>query len=149
MLDYDKESRVEQLEGSAATGTTQAFSRANDADIEQLNAKGFDPNSGAFQAAISANATKKASVTADNVIQTGQAIQDQKVQGMKNVVAIGNGQAAESLAGLSDIASASAAKANNDAENKAGKRRANAGAVGFAAGAGAKAALGYAEDDDE
>lgn len=149
MKSYDKQSRVDQLEGSAAAETKAAFSVKQERELDTLTQAGINPNSGVFKTAINDNATQLAETQTNNVAQTGQAIQDQKVQGMKNVVAIGNGQAAETLAGMGGIATASANQAIDEAQTSAFERRSNSGAAGFAAGAGAKAALGYSEKEDD
>lgn len=148
MVDYDKDSRIDNLEGSAAAETKAAFSVGRERDIDEMTSSGVNPNSGVFKKAIDTNAANLAAIQTSNVARTGQAVQDQKVQGMKNVVAIGNGQSAEALAGMAGIASASANQAIDDAQTDAYKRRSNASAAGFAGGATAKAALGYKGDDE-
>ena len=149
MQSYDKDSRVESLEGSAAAGTTAAFNQARDNTAGNMIQAGINPNSGVFKAAIRDNHVDAATSQTDNVVQTGQAVQDQKVQGMKNIVAIGNGQAAQTLAGMGNIATASANEAASQAQTDAYEDRSNSGAAGFAIGAGAKAALGYGDDEDK
>ena len=67
--------------------------------------------------------------------------QDRHVAGLKDVVSIGAGQKAESLAGMGDVATTSLRKSVNDAQISFQNRQATAGMGGTVLGAGASYGL--------
>lgn len=147
MTNYDSDARYNNIEGAAAVNTESAYGEFQDEQLSALSANNVNPNSGAFNEAIGDIATSKAKNKTSNIVQSKQALQDQGVQGMKNVVALGNNQAAESLAGLNTIASNSAGKAIDDVQTDAYEQRSKFGAIGQAAGMAGRAALGNNEED--
>ena len=148
MINYDKDSRKNNIESAAVSNTESAYGDYQEEQLATLTENNVNPNSGAFGEAISDIAIDKGSSRTSNVVQSKQALQDLKVQGMKNVVAVGNGQAAESLAGLNTVASNSANQAINDVQTKAYESQSKFGAIGQAAGMAGRAALGSSEDDE-
>lgn len=143
MRNFDKESRMEQMTRAASAGTRNSFAQAIDTDINNMTSAGINPASGTFQQAINHTGTKAAEAETANTTQTQQAIQDQKVQGLQNVVAIGMGKSGEAIAGLNTTAAMSAQKAEDKAINQFNNRTANTQAIGTAVGAGTRAAVEY------
>ncbi|MCA9340020.1 MAG: hypothetical protein KDA17_03870 [Candidatus Saccharibacteria bacterium] len=148
MLNYDKESRQNNLESSSVAAVQAAYDEALDSDIDTLSSSGVNAGSGATISAINDNAADRAVAQTSNVNRTQQALQDQRVQGMKNVVALGNGQAAETLSGLNQIAANSASDAIDEAQISADRSRSKYGAIGTVAGMGARAALGSPDKEE-
>lgn len=130
MLNYDNPQRMEQMSGVAAAGTESAYTEAIMDETKRIKAGGVNPNSGAFNEAIDSYATDSAEARTNNTTRTQQAIQDQKVTGMKNVVAMGNGQATEAISGMNQIAADSADEAIDRATKDFSERQNNFEAAG-------------------
>lgn len=143
MRNYDNPQRMEQMTRMAATGTRDAFSEAIQSDINTMTSAGINPNSGTFKQAIHDRGTDMASTEAANTTKTQQAVQDQKVQGLQNVVGMGMGQSTTAMAGMTDVAAASAADAEQKAIKSFNNDSASKQTVGMIAGAGTRAAIGY------
>lgn len=141
MVNYDKDSRVNAVQGSAIADVQNASASAWGEERRALTSSGVDPTSGAFKSAISERAVNTARAESEVVNNATQGVQDQKVQGMKNVVAIGNGQAAEALQGFSAIANTSAQQAVDKAYRKQDRRASTHEAVGTVAGGAIRAAI--------
>jgi hypothetical protein len=146
-LNYDNEGRQAQVQGQAAASAQEGSSAATDENLASLSKVGITPDSGAFQEAIGDNAVASGAIQTDLVTKTGQALQDSKVNRMKNVVAIGNGQASETVAGMSDIAQSSAAQASERGDRRYAEDSSREGAAGAVAGAGARYAIGADKED--
>lgn len=143
MLDYDNPARME-----SATRAASAAVQDSAADVWQERAgamtrSAIDPGSGTFQSAITDHAASTAAIETNVVNRTEQAVQDQRVQGMKNIVAMGNGQSAEALRGMGDIANRSASEAADSALRKDNRRASTHEAIGTVAGGATRAAIEY------
>jgi hypothetical protein len=145
-VNYDKQSRMDQVTGQAASSSMQASSAQANQNSDALSAAGIDPSSGAWGEAISQGSANAAKAQSTVVNQTGQALQDRKVAGMKNVVAIGNGQASDTIAGMGDIATSSAKAAMDRSQRGFDQASARDAAIGTVVGAGTRAAIGVKED---
>lgn len=133
--DLNNESEYDKLAGTAALGTAQAFGEARVGLAGSLAAGGVDPTSGKYQEAMGALETDQALSQTDTTNRAQSSQQDKYVAGLKDVVSIGAGQKAESLAGIGDVATTSLHKATSDAQSSYQSQQATAGLVGTTAGA--------------
>jgi len=140
--DLNYEEQYDKLAGTAALGTAQAFGEARIGLSDSLAAGGVDPTSGKYQEAMSALETDQALSQTDTTNRAQSSQQDKFVAGLKDVVSIGAGQKAESLAGMGDVANTSLRKATNDAQTSFQNKQATAGLVGTLAGGATAYGLG-------
>lgn len=132
--DLNNEREYDKLSGTAALGTAQAFGEARVGLAGSLAAGGVDPTSGKYQEAMGALETDQALSQTDTTNRAQSSQQDKYVAGLKDVVSIGAGQKAESLAGIGDVATTSLSKATSDAQSSYQSQQATAGLVGTLAG---------------
>lgn len=140
--DLNDEEQYDKLAGTAALGTAQAFGEARIGLSDSLAAGGVDPTSGKYQEAMSVLETDQALSQTDTTNRAQSSQQDKFVAGLKDVVSIGAGQKAESLAGMGDVANTSLRKATNDALTSFQNKQATAGLVGTLAGGATAYGLG-------
>ena len=138
-LNYDNPNRRNLVSGVASTATQNEFSKAINQDIQSMQAQGVDPNSGKFKTATSSGAAMEGRATTDNINKTQTALQDEALQAKKNIVAIGNNQATQSLSGLNQIALASTDQANRKTATNYQEKANTAAGVGTATGIGIRA----------
>ena len=119
----------------------RSFSGASKNSAENLSAKGVDPSSGKFKGTISSLADMEGTVSADAKSRSEVAGQERYIDKLSNVMAMGQGQAQESVATLSDIAVNSQRKAINDASISAQNKANTLSAVGAVGGAYASHSL--------
>ena len=134
--DLNSEGEYDKLAGTAALGTAQSFGEARAGLADSMAASGVDPTSGRYQEAMEGLATDQALSQTDTTNRAQSSQQDKHVAGLKDVVSIGAGQKAESLAGIGDVATTSLRKATSDAQSSFQSQQATAGLVGTLAGAG-------------
>lgn len=134
MTTFDKPSRMAQAGGAAEGAVRGEYAQAIRSDVQQMTGSGINPASGAFMAQTGARARQMAADEANNVTQTETAIQDQRVAGMQNVVALGSGQATQAIAGMGETARASASEASQSAINAHNSQSARRYAAGTAGG---------------
>jgi hypothetical protein len=139
--DLNSGKQYDKLAGTAALGTAQSFGEARSGLADSMAAGGIDPTSGKYQAAMSDLETDQALSQTDTTNRAQSSQQDKYVAGLKDVVSIGAGQKAESLAGMGDVATTSLRKSVNDAQISFQNRQATAGMVGTVLGAGASYGL--------
>lgn len=144
--DLNSPARMHRMEGVAATNVESAFGEAVKTDIADLTSQGVDPTSGKFQTAISDQTEARAAARAENTIRTGQALQDAHVAGKQNIVAVGNNQSGQAIAGFGDVAQQSAIEAQSEATSDYRRNQGNAAAAGMVAGAGYGAYVNTAEE---
>lgn len=132
---------MQQATQAAQAATRSSFGQAIATDLGQRMASGVNPNSGAFNAAIDTDNRRMAQAESDTVNKTQQSLDDQKVAGLQTAINMGSGQATEALAGLSNVASASAQNAADKAINVHNDESANKYLASQAAGAGARVAI--------
>lgn len=140
--DLNDEKQYDKLAGTAALGTAQAFGEARVGLSDSLAAGGVDPTSGKYQEAMGALETDQALSQTDTTNRAQSSQQDKFVAGLRDVVSIGAGQKAESLAGMGDVASTSLRKATSDAQTSFQDKQATAGLVGTLAGGATAYGLG-------
>lgn len=133
--DLNSEWEFDKLAGTAALGTAQSFGESRAGLADSMAASGVDPTSGRFQEAMEGLATDQALSQTDTTNRAQSSQQDKYVAGLKDVVSIGAGQKAESLAGMGDVATTSLRKATSDAQSSYQSQQATAGLVGTLAGA--------------
>ncbi|MER2492321.1 hypothetical protein [Catenovulum sediminis] len=130
------EKQFQQASNQAATSVNSAFQSAINQDTNKSFAGGINPNSGKFMARQSALHDAKTNAHIDTASRVNASQNERYVGGLKAISAIGAGKEADSIAGMSDIASNSAAYAQNSAINKAHNSQLVGETVGAAAGAG-------------
>ncbi|EHA1065458.1 hypothetical protein I8Y05_000512 [Aeromonas hydrophila] len=140
--DLNSDREYDKLSGTAALGTAQAFGEARSGLADDLAAGGVDPTSGKYQAAMEGLETDQALSQTDTTNRAQSSQQDKYVAGLKDVVSIGAGQKAESLAGMGDVANSSLRKAVIDAQSSFKDKQATAGLVGTLAGGATAYGLG-------
>lgn len=133
--DLNSEREYDKLAGTAALGTAKTFGDARAGLSDSMAAGGIDPTSGKYQSAMSDLETDQALSQTDTTNRAQSSQQDKYVAGLKDVVSIGAGQKAESLAGMGDVADTSLRKAAFDAQNSFADKQATAGLVGAVGGA--------------
>ncbi|MFB2830666.1 hypothetical protein ACE1BS_13810 [Aeromonas jandaei] len=133
--DLNNGNEYDKLAGTAALGTSQSFGDARAGLADSMAAGGVDPTSGKYQDAMSNLETDQALSQTDTTNRAQSSQQDKYVAGLKDVVSIGAGQKAESLAGMGDVANTSLRKAAFDAQNSFADKQATAGLVGAVGGA--------------
>jgi hypothetical protein len=138
----NNEQEYDKLAGTAALGTAQSFGEARVGLADSLAVGGVDPTSGKYQEAMGTLETDQALSQADTTNRAQSSQQDKYVAGLKDVVSIGAGQKAESLAGMGDVASTSLRKATNDAQTSFQNKQATSGLVGTLLGGATAYGLG-------
>lgn len=133
--DLNSEGEFDKLAGTAALGTAKTFGEARAGLADSMAASGADPTSGRYQEAMEGLATDQALSQTDTANRAQSSQQDKYVAGLKDVVSIGAGQKAESMAGMGDVATTSLRKATSDAQSSYQSQQATTGLVGTLAGA--------------
>ncbi|MFM4979776.1 hypothetical protein ACEUDM_09080 [Aeromonas caviae] len=134
--DLNSEGEFDKLAGTASLGAAKTFGDARKGQADAMAASGIDPTSGRYQETMAGLETDQALSQTDTANRAQSSQQDRHVAGLKDVVSIGAGQKAESLAGMGDVATASLRKSVNDAQISFQNRQATAGMVGTVLGAG-------------
>lgn len=139
--DLNSEGEFDKLAGTASLGAAKTFGDARKGQADAMTASGIDPTSGRYQETMAGLETDQALSQTDTANRAQSSQQDRHVAGLKDVVSIGAGQKAESLAGMGDVATTSLRKSVNDAQISFQNRQATAGMVGTVLGAGASYGL--------
>lgn len=132
--DMNSQQEYDNLAGTAALGTAQAFGEVRQNMADSMASAGIDPTSGRYQDTMQDLETEQALSQTDTTNRAQSSQQDKHVAGLKDVVAMGSGQKAEALQGYSDLAANSLSKAASDAQRKWNDKQSLLGAVGTAAG---------------
>lgn len=140
--DLNNESQYKDLAKTIGVTTHSQFDETGRAVATDMAASGIDPSSGRFQGTLDkiSTAAGKSSADAVNKGQTTQ--QDNALTGISNVVAMGEGQSAQSIDGMMDVANQSSAYARQEASTEAQRQRNQNGTLAFLAGAGYEASDG-------
>lgn len=125
-----------QARGDAASAVTQAFQPARQQMEQQMFQRGAKPGSGQHAMRTGALATDEATVRGIGTGEAHGAVQAQHLQGLQNVVRLGQGQSNLAYAGLGSLAANAAQDAQFRAKLAAQQRAGIGQAVGTAAGAG-------------
>ena len=117
VLDVRNQGNYEQAGSIAAAEYQRGFQTAQDNLTNQMMQQGIDPSSGAFQ-------TNSAALRRAQAVRQGLGVSGAKVantdrfyKGLQGVIAMGQGQAADSIGGMADIAKMSQEKASAAAES--------------------------------
>jgi len=133
----DSEGNMSYIRGRTMQAQNRAMSNTQSKMAEGLAGAGVNPNSGRFLGETS-GLTGDLAQSGGEMLGRAQFEQDsQKVRGLQNIVAIGQGQSGQAQAGLSRLAQESSADAISNAQNAFNRRSANLQLVGQVAGAGA------------
>ncbi|MEZ8965481.1 hypothetical protein AB6E53_02220 [Vibrio breoganii] len=122
---------------AVSVGNNRAFSEAKGAVADQMTSAGVDPSSGKFQTAIQEVGADQAISQGDTMNRMETSIQDRKMAGLSDVVAMGDGEKGEAMSGMDAVASSSLRKATSDAYNSFNRSSANGQLAGAVVGAGA------------
>jgi hypothetical protein len=125
----------QEIGGDVNLGYQKSFSDANKQTLSNLASKNIDPSSGKAKAMISNMADTEATVKADATARSEISGQERYIDKMSNVMAMGQGEAQESVSSLSDIAVNSQRKAFSDASISAQNKSNTLSAVGAVGGA--------------
>ena len=134
----DSESNMSYIRGRTMQAQTQAQGEVQGQLDDGLGKAGVNPNSGRFQGDVSGLGLDLAESGGENLGRAQFEQDNQKVMGMQNVIAIGQGQSGRAQAGLSRLAQQSSYDAIGDAKNAFSRRSANLQLVGNIAGAGTR-----------
>lgn len=126
--------------GTAAAGSQQAFGKAEGKVTSTQQQAGAAPGSGRHNQAIAGTADEAAASRGQAIAGARRGSTERRLSGLQAVSAIGQGQDAEALNTLSDVAREANRESINDAKMAAANRDANAQALGTVVGAGASAA---------
>ena len=137
----DSESNMSYIRGRTMQAQAQGLSAANDQYANGMAQAGINPNSGRFQGE-QFGLSQDIAESGGETLGRAQFEQDnQKVMGMQNITAIGQGQSGQAQAGLSGVAQESAANAIGNAYDTFNRRSANLQLAGGVLGAGARYGL--------
>lgn len=141
----DEDWQHDMATGGTAKQYSEAFDdAAQDSAAAQLQS-GADPTSGRFSAGLADVRTSEASATADGMVTADQNQESRYVGGVRNIVSMGQGVAADAQMGLQDVANRSASDAAYEATNKFRSSQDTQTMMGMAAGAGLE--YGLNQDD--
>jgi len=130
--------------GRAAASSQQAHSQASDEVESAQMQSGAAPGSGRFNESIGDVGRDQARSRGLGLGSARRSTTDRRLSGQQAISAIGQGQEAESLDTIADVARESNREAVEDARMSAANRATNAQAAGTVAGAG----LSYADFGD-
>lgn len=136
-----------QVAGLAAIPVESQFSAAVRDTSSAMVSRGINPTSGAFKSNLSKLDRAKSTTKADNMNQAQVGQQNRYVGGISNIVRMGQGQETEAVQGYGDLATNSARKAGNDANNALNNRRDNQQIAGAVVGAGTRYGLNYIDSN--
>lgn len=134
-------SRMGYIEGQASQGQMQATGELMDQASSQLNQGGIDPSSGRAQSAMTGLSLDTSQAGGEQMGRGQFEQESQQLQGLQNVVAMGQGDAGQAQAGLSSVASQAQSDARSQAMQSFNRRSANLQLLGQVAGAGTRYGL--------
>lgn len=134
----NSEQKYTDIAADTNLGYQSGFGKAREQAATGLAASGVDPSSGKFQGTLDDITSDQVAGQIDTTNRAQNSQADKYVAGLQDVVAMGAGQKADSLAGYSNIANVSMQKAQSDAQRSLSNRQAVAGVVGAVGGAAAR-----------
>ncbi len=132
----DKKGSYDFVRGAAGSSASRAFGDAKRGVRSQMEQQGLNPASGRYQGTMDAMTREQGGAASETMTRAGNQQQDEYVQGLANVTAIGRGQATNAQHGLSDVAYSASQDAASRAEDSFNRRHATGQLAGMAAGAG-------------
>lgn len=130
-----------QARGQATSAVQQAFDPMEDQLRSNLFYTGVSPESTQFLEAMSGMDEDRALSIGTGVNEAETAVSNQHVAGLQGVVAMGQGQSAEALGGMGQVAGDATTEAVNRAYRSFDNRQAGLHLAGTVAGAGANYAM--------
>ena len=121
--------------GVAASATSEAFDDARKKTQTDLNSAGINPNSGHAKLTMAGLSDIQGGSSAEAKARASNSQDDSYVDGLKNIVAIGNNQSTTATAGLSDIAHSANEEASRKAQDAFNNKAAGLSTLGTLAGA--------------
>ena len=117
VFDVRNQDNYETAGGLAAAEYQRSFQKAQNDLSGQMMQQGVDPSSGAYEG--NSAALRRAQAVGQGLGVSGAKVAntDRFYQGLKGITAIGQGQAADAITGMGDIAKTARENANRDAEN--------------------------------
>jgi|GEM_PF-3219709 len=137
--ELNTESAQKYSTGSAGSSVSANFGKTEDRLGLNLNASGVNPNSGKSKTTKAGLIDAQGVASGENQTRTAIELEDQYVQGLGNVSAMGRGDATTAQTGMLGLAQLSANKAANDAADAWNSESATKQAVGFGLGTAANA----------
>ncbi|MBT2772912.1 hypothetical protein J7J47_11830 [Halomonas sp. ISL-60] len=134
--DMTSDANMSYIAGRTLQSQQQAVSDASQQVGMQLGQSGVDPSSGRYQTAMSDIALGGASAGGETLGRAQFEQENQQIQGLQNIVAIGQGESGQAQAGLAGVAAQSAQDARQSAATQFNRRSANLQLLGQVAGAG-------------
>lgn len=134
----DSAANKSYIRGRTMQAQNQAQSQAQEQLHDGLTGAGINPNSGRHAAETQGLGLDLGAAGGENLGRAEFEQDSQKIQGLQNITAIGQGQAGQAQAGLSRLSQESTSNAINSAQNAFNRRSANLQLVGNLAGAGAR-----------
>lgn len=131
-------SKMGYIEGQASQGQMQATGDMMEQANSQLAQGGIDPSSGRAQSTNTGLTLDAAEAGGETMGRAQFEQENQQVQGLQNIVAMGQGESGQAQAGMSSVASQASADARNEAMQNFNRRNANLQLLGNVAGAGAR-----------
>lgn len=128
--------KMSYISGRTMQAQQQAVSEVTKQAGHQLQQGGIDPSSGRYQGTMTGLSLDTAESGGETLGRAQFEQESQQVQGLQNIVAIGQGQSGQAQAGLAGLADQSAADARSSAANQFNRRSANLQLLGQVAGAG-------------
>lgn len=126
--------KSDEAAGLATSGVMKAASPMMDQQKSQMINAGVNPNSGAYIMGRADMGNKLADATGSADLNARMGQKNRYLQGLQNIVAIGNNQAGTAQQSLSDVANMARASSMNNIEYGALQNQAAGNAVGTAAG---------------
>ena len=117
VFDVRNQDNYETAGGLAAAEYQRSFQKSQNDLSGQMMQQGVDPSSGAYEG--NSAALRRAQAVGQGLGVSGAKIAntDRFYQGLKGITAIGQGQAADAITGMGDIAKTARENANRDAGN--------------------------------
>lgn len=140
------ESDYAQARGQANTSVQQNFGEAEEKLKTSLMMSGVDPSSNTFVDAVDDMALDRGLSSGASKNEANNAVDEMHIKGLQNVVAMGQGQATESIKGMSDIAFDATRDSINRAQSSFDDKSAGRQLAGQAIGLGT---AGYLNSKEE
>lgn len=129
-------SAFKSIEGFVTALQQPEFQSARRNMQQQAFARGMDPTSGQYQARAAQMQQAQAEGMGRGTAEALSGQVDRYYQGMQNIIAMGQGQAGQAMAGLGEVGELGQKRAASIAEQSLGRYQAGLGAAGTAAGLG-------------
>jgi len=143
----NSEAKYQQASDLATSPLANQFAQEGLRMQKEMGASGINPNSGkrlSFESEVSG---AQASAEVDASARANETQQDRYVGGLSNVVAMGQGQAGQAMAGMTDVAVSAQSNARQKAQNSLSGRNTIREGVGLGVGAVTRYGLDQSKPD--